>query len=104
MRRILLGLIGSGIQGSLTPPLQEAEAAAHDIRCVYQLIDLDVLRLTPADLSELLLAAERMGFTGLNVTHPCKQAVMPLLTDVAEDASALGAVNTVIFREGRRFG
>ncbi len=104
MRRILLGLIGSGIQRSLTPALQEGEAAAHNIRCVYQLIDLDVLRLTAADLSELLLAAERMGFAGLNVTHPCKQAIVPLLTDIAEDACALGAVNTVIFREGRRFG
>jgi len=104
MRRILLGLIGSGIQRSLSPALQEREAAAHDIRCLYQLIDLDVLRLTPAALGELFQAAERMGFTGLNITHPCKQAVLPLLTDVAEDACALGAVNTVIFREGRRFG
>jgi len=104
VRRILLGLIGSGIQRSLTPALQEGEAAAHNIRCVYQLIDLDVLRLTAADLSELLLATERMGFAGLNVTHPCKQAIVPLLTDIAEDACALGAVNTVIFRDGRRFG
>jgi shikimate dehydrogenase len=52
----------------------------------------------------LLSSAERVGFAGLNITHPCKQAVLPLLTDLSEDARALGAVNTVVLREGRRSG
>jgi shikimate dehydrogenase len=45
-----------------------------------------------------------VGFAGLNITHPCKQAVLPLLTDLSEDARALGAVNTVVLRDGRRWG
>ena len=45
-----------------------------------------------------------MGFTGLNITHPCKQAVIPLLTELSPDAQALGAVNTVLLRDGRRIG
>ena len=49
-------------------------------------------------------AAEREGFTGLNITHPCKQSVIPLLTALSDDALALGAVNTVVFRDGKRFG
>ena len=49
-------------------------------------------------------AAERMGFAGLNITHPCKQSVLPLLTDLSDDARALGAVNTVVLRDGRRWG
>ncbi|MDE2240426.1 MAG: shikimate dehydrogenase, partial [Rhodospirillales bacterium] len=41
---------------------------------------------------------------GVNVTHPCKQAIIPLLSDLSPDAQALGAVNTVLFRGGRRIG
>jgi shikimate dehydrogenase len=55
-------------------------------------------------LPDLLLAAERMGFAGLNITHPCKQAVIPLLHDLSEDARVLNAVNTVVLRDGRRIG
>lgn len=100
----LLGLIGEGIGASLTPRLHEREAAAQGIRCVYKIIDLGALGLTPADLPDLLLSAERMGFSGLNITHPCKQRVIPLLDELSGDASALGAVNTVVFRDGRRIG
>jgi shikimate dehydrogenase len=45
-----------------------------------------------------------MGFAGLNITHPCKQAVLPLLTECSDDATALGAVNTIVLRDGRRVG
>jgi shikimate dehydrogenase len=45
-----------------------------------------------------------MGFTGLNITHPCKQLVMPLLDDLSGDARALGAVNTVVLEDGKRVG
>ena len=41
MKKILLGLIGSGIQRSLSPALQEEEAGQHGLRLHYQLIDLD---------------------------------------------------------------
>ena len=55
-------------------------------------------------LSEILTAAERLGFAGLNVTYPCKQAVIEELDELSPDARAIGAVNTVIFRNGRRLG
>lgn len=55
-------------------------------------------------LPDLLDAAERMGFDGLNITYPCKQSVIPLLDDLDPDARALGAVNTVVFRDGKRIG
>ena len=45
-----------------------------------------------------------MGFAGLNITHPCKQAVIPLLHELSPDAQALGAVNTVVLRDGKRVG
>ena len=101
---LLAGLIGYGIQGSLTPAMHEQEGAAQGLRYVYRRIDLQTLGLGAEALPELLTAAERMGFDGLNITFPCKQAVMPLLHELSEDAAALGAVNTVVLREGRRVG
>ncbi|MGH7072406.1 MAG: shikimate dehydrogenase [Acetobacteraceae bacterium] len=101
---VLLGLIGYGIQGSLTPAMHEREAAEQGLSCIYRLIDLEPLGLGTAALSELITAAERMGFTGLNITFPCKQAALPLLDELAPDARAVGAVNTVLFRNGRRIG
>ena len=91
-RKLLLGLIGAAIQTSRIPAMHEREAAEHGIRCIYQLIDLDELNLTVAWLPELLAAAERMGFSGLNITHPCKQDVVPLLTDLSDEARAIGSV------------
>ncbi len=101
---ILAGLIGAGIQASRTPPMHEREGAEQGLRYIYKTIDLDQLGLGVDALPELLTAAERMGFAGLNITYPCKQAVIPLLTDLSEDARALGAVNTVVLRDGRRIG
>lgn len=101
---LLLGLIGEGISESLSPTLYEHEAARHGILCLYQRIDLDELDLTAAHLDELLIAAERFGFAGLNITHPCKQAVIPHLHALSDEARAIGAVNTVVLRDGRRIG
>lgn len=100
----LVGLIGEGIQASRTPAMHEREGDAQGLRYLYRRIDLEVLGLGAEALPELLLAAERMGFTGLNVTHPCKQAVTPLLHELSEDARALNAVNTVVLQDGRRIG
>jgi shikimate dehydrogenase len=100
----LVGLIGSGIAASRTPPMHEAAADAAGIRYLYKKIDLTELKLGAEALSELLTAARRMGFDGLNVTHPCKQAILPLLDELSPDAEALGAVNTVVVRNGRMTG
>ena len=100
----LVGLIGSGIAASRTPPMHEAAADAAGIRYLYKKIDLTELKLAAEALPELLTAAKRMGFDGLNVTHPCKQAILPLLDELSPDADALGAVNTVVIRNGRMIG
>ena len=55
-------------------------------------------------MPEILTAAQRFGFAGLNITHPCKQDVLPLLDELTPEAQALGAVNTVVLKEGRRVG
>ena len=101
---ILVGLIGAGIRASLTPAMHEREGRAQGLNLVYRRIDLDRLGLGAEALPDLLVAAERLGYDGVNVTYPCKQDVIPLLHDLSEDARVLNAVNTVVLRDGRRIG
>jgi shikimate dehydrogenase len=101
---LLLGLIGSGIQRSLTPALHEQEGRHHGLRIHDQLIDLALRGAGAEALPTLIGAARLMGFAGLNITYPCKQAVLPLLDELSPDAAAMGAVNTVVLRDGRATG
>lgn len=104
MKKLLIGLVGGGIQRSLSPALQEEEARQHGLRLHYQLIDLDESRVGPEVLPELMGAVRIIGFAGLNVTFPCKQAVIPLLDSLSEEARAIGAVNTVVREDDRLVG
>jgi shikimate dehydrogenase len=103
-RTFVLGLVGAGIRASLTPAMQEHEGRANGLGLAYRRIDSERLGLGVEDLPALLDWAQRFGFDGLNVTHPFKQAVVPLLDELSEDAADLGAVNTVVFTDGRRLG
>jgi len=97
--KLLVGLIGAGIQRSLSPALQEEEARQHGLRLHYQLIDIAG---TGVEVLPVLIRAVRvMNFAGLNITFPCKQSVIPLLDELSDEARAIGAVNTVV-REGER--
>jgi shikimate dehydrogenase len=100
----LAGLIGTGIGPSLTPPMHEREGDELGLRYVYRRFDLDKLGLPPESVGELLSAVRLAGYDGVNVTHPCKQLVLEHLDECSPDAAALGAVNTVVFREGRAIG
>ena len=101
---VLAGLIGAGIQASRTPALHEREGDAQGMRYLYRLIDLDALKLDSSALPDLLMAAERMDFTGLNITFPCKQVIIPLLDELSPEARGIGAVNTVVLKDGKRIG
>lgn len=102
--RYLTGLIGCGIGASGSPAIHGREAGHLGIELFYQLIDVGTRGLSATMLPEMLEAVERVGFAGVNITHPCKQAVIPLLDELSQDAAAIGAVNTVVFRDGRRLG
>jgi len=95
--RHLLGLVGAGIGASLSPALHEREADRLGLRCLYQTIDIAEIGLAPEAVGDVLAAARLAGFDGLNVTHPCKQTVLEHLDEIAPEAAALGAVNTVVF-------
>ncbi|MFB6636392.1 shikimate dehydrogenase [Streptomyces chartreusis] len=100
----LVGLIGSGIGPSLSPALHEREAARQGLRYLYRLIDIDTLGVPPEAVGDLVRSARDLGFDGLNITHPCKQLVIEHLDELAPQAEALGAVNTVVFEDGRAVG
>ena len=101
---MLLGLIGAGIQQSRSPALHEREAREQGLQLSYRLIDLDALGVGLEALPQLLDRARREGYCGLNITYPCKQAVIPHLDALSDDARALKAVNTIVIREGRMVG
>ena len=94
MHAILAGLIGVNIGKSLSPTLFEDACAAHAIRAHYHLMDLTE---PPArTLGDVLNAIRIAGFTGVNITYPYKEAVLPLLDTLSEEACQIGAVNTVV--------
>lgn len=95
--RYLVGLVGRGIGSSRSPAMHEREGARMGIGYGYVLIDFDGLGLSDADLGAVIAEAQAFGFAGLNVTHPFKQAVIAHLDDLAPEAAAIGAVNTIIF-------
>jgi shikimate dehydrogenase len=99
-----LGLIGAGIQRSRTPMMHEREAAAHGWSCRYELLDLDVIAGGAAALPSVIDRAERDGFAGLNITHPCKESALQHVTALSDEARQLGAVNTLVFDGGARIG
>ncbi|MGX9899313.1 shikimate dehydrogenase [Arthrobacter sp. SA17] len=100
----LVGLIGDGVMPSLTPLMHEREGDRQGLRYLYRPIDLGEINVPAVAIGELLQASLRLGFNGLNITHPCKQLVLNHLDEVSPDALKLGAVNTVVIRDGRFIG
>lgn len=98
------GLVGRGILASGSPWLHEKEAAAQGLTLKYELFDFSDRNWPDDALGAVLAQALDAGFSGLNVTFPFKQAVIPLLDDLSDDARAIGAVNTVQMTDGRLIG
>jgi shikimate dehydrogenase len=101
---VLVGLVGAGIRRSLSPALHEEEARHHGLRLQYRLIDLADGGDNADDLPRLLATVRTLGFAGVNITHPCKLAVVPLLHALSDEAQRIGAVNTVVFDGDRSIG
>ena len=102
-RALKIGLLGSGIGGSRTPRMHLAAAKAAGLPYEYHLVDSQV-RSLPDDPAEILALLESEGFDGLNVTYPYKRAVLPLMDELSPAARNVGAVNTVVLKNGRRSG
>jgi shikimate dehydrogenase len=101
-RRLLTGLIGAPISQSASPAMHEQAGDALGFRCHYHL--MEIAGAGPAELRALLDGIKRIGFAGVNVTFPYKEAVIPLLDDLSPAAREIGAVNTVVVRDRRLIG
>ncbi|WP_441233367.1 shikimate dehydrogenase [Bradyrhizobium sp. 930_D9_N1_4] len=101
-KKLLTGLIGAPIAHSASPAMHERAAEALGLRGHYQLIE--VAGADQAGLAMMLEGVRRLGFAGVNVTFPYKEAVVPLLDELAPGAAAIGAVNTVVVRDNRLIG
>jgi shikimate dehydrogenase len=99
---VLLGLIGTPIKASAAPFMHEAAAQAAGLRAQYRLIDIP--GADQAKLRMLLEGVRLLGFSGVNVTFPYKEAVVPLLDTLTDAAAAIGAVNTIVVHGGRLVG
>lgn len=102
-RSVLVGLIGRGTALSRTPRMHEVEGARQGLRYVYTRIDPAEMEGDPS-FEEMLRAAETCGFAGVNVTHPYKQEAVAFLDAMSDEARAVGAVNTIVFKDRRREG
>jgi len=100
--RFLTGLIGAPIAHSASPAMHERAARALGAHGHYQLIE--VAGADSAGLRALLDGVRRLGFAGVNITFPYKEAVVGLLDALAPTAAAMQAVNTVVVRDGRLTG
>jgi shikimate dehydrogenase len=97
-----LGLIGYPVSHSLSPRIQNAALRACGLKGSYSLFPIH-----PDDqqgLKDLLTRVRSGEITGLNVTIPHKQNVIPLLDELTPAAQAIGAVNVISLREGQLIG
>lgn len=85
------GLIGEHLPHSFSKEIH-AKIAPYS----YELCEL-----TPCEVGNFMMLRD---FTGINVTIPYKQTVIPFLYEIDEAAKAIGAVNTIVNRDGKLYG
>lgn len=95
----VLGVIGHPVGHSLSPAMQNAAIEALGLDAVY--VPFDV---APEELGQAIEGIRALGIAGVNVTIPHKEAVIPLLDKVEDDAREIGSVNTVANVGGRLIG
>ncbi len=95
----LLGVIGNPIAHSLSPLMHNAAFKALKRDCNYQSILVE-----EAKLKDVIYQAQARGFTGLNVTIPFKEKVLPYLTDLTPVAKQVESVNTILFHDQEIIG
>lgn len=96
---MLCGIIGHPLQHSLSPWMQQRFAEQTEVDFVYA-----PFPLRPEHLPEAIRSLQALGLRGLNVTIPHKEAVLALVDELSPQAAAIGAVNTLVFEEGKILG
>ncbi|MCF8270073.1 MAG: shikimate dehydrogenase [Crocinitomicaceae bacterium] len=90
------GLIGKSLGHSFSPGFFKSFFEEHGIEAQYKLIELDSIERAKPILDG--------AYHGLNVTIPYKEEIIPFLDELSPEATAIGAVNTIVFSEGKAIG
>lgn len=98
-RAELTGCFGDPIDGNPTGVMEEAAFAACNLNWRYM-----TLKVKAEDLEAAFLGCKAMNFNGLNLTMPHKRNIIPLLDGLTQAAEIIGAVNTVLVRDGKWIG
>ncbi len=96
---IRLGVVGDPVAPSLSPAMQNAALEKSDLPLRYARF-----QIAPPELEEALDRFRRLDFVGLNLTMPHKITALPLVGEVEERARRIGAINTIVFRDGKSLG
>ena len=86
----LLGIIGDPVEHSLSPVMHNAAIAKLGLDYIY--VPFPVKQ---GDLDRAIAGFSAVNLVGFNITIPHKQEIIPLLTEISNDAANIGAVNTV---------
>jgi len=98
-RAELTACLGDPVDGNPTGVMEEAAYAARGLNWRYLTV-----RVQKGDLADAFAGLKAMGFRGFNLTMPHKLEIIPMLDELTEAAAIIGAVNTVMERNGRWIG
>ena len=94
-----IGLIGYPLKHSISPYFQQAALDYYRLDIRYE-----AWETSPAQLQDIVNDLRKPQNVGANVTVPYKEAVLPLLDEVDDLASSIGAVNTIVKKDDRLLG
>lgn len=95
----VFGIIGWPVAHSLSPAMHNRAFQVTGYPGVYVPFPVE-----PEKVAEAVAGIRALGLGGVNVTVPHKRSVMPCLDEISADAQRIGAVNTIVNRDGRLVG
>lgn len=95
---LLYGLIGDPVDKSISDETHNCFMESIGLNAVYL-----KMQVASSELTDFLPLAKKL-FSGLSVTMPLKEAILPFLDEIDPEAKMIGAVNTILVREGKLFG
>lgn len=98
-QKLIAGVVGCPVSHSLSPDLHNYWLKKHNINGQYDAYDIK-----PEKLAEFIKTMGEKNMIGLNLTVPHKETIFPFLDDIDKNARKIGAVNTIVCRQGRLYG
>lgn len=95
----LVGLFGYPVEHSFSPLMHNSSFEHLNLNYAYLPFAVD-----PKNLHEAVDGIKALGLKGVNVTIPHKETVIPFLDEIAPAAKLIGAVNTIVHKDGRLVG